>query len=219
MTSDFVGSGSQTLSRGLTALRMIGESQKPLSVGELAEGLGIHRSMAYRLVKTLEAHGFTEKLPSGQLVIGTRLVALARQAARDLQSAASPELEAIADDLQMTAFLVVHDRDAAVTLLTAEPRHAGATVAQRPGSRHSVDVGAPGRVIRSQLDPLSFPPAPFEHSHDEVLAGLSSIAVPVSLPQGRPAAIAVIYLTRSLDQHAVAERLRASAERIGAMMR
>lgn len=208
--------GSQTLSRGLSALAMIGESERPLSVAELAERLDIHRSMAYRLVKTLEAHGFAERLPSGELEIGSRLVALARGAARDLQSAASPELGMVADDLRMTAFLVVYDGEAAVTLMSAEPRRADATVAQRPGSRHSIDRGAPGRVIRSQLHPVRFPPARFEHSHDEVFPGLSSVAVPLALPRGRPAAIAVVYLTRPVDQEAVADRLVASANRIAA---
>ena len=106
MATERVETGSQTLARGLSALAMIGESERPLTVGELAERLGVHRSMAYRLVKTLESHGFVERLASGDLTIGARLVAVARGASRDLQSAASPELGAVADDLDMTAFLV-----------------------------------------------------------------------------------------------------------------
>jgi len=214
MTRSGVESGSQTLARGLSALAMIGESEPALTVAGLAERLGIHRSMAYRLVKTLEHHGFAERLPSGELAIGARLVALTRGASRDLQSAAARELGVLADDLGMTAFLVVYDGEAAVTLTSMEPRQADAIVAQRPGSRHGVDRGAPGRVIRSQLDPTRFPPARFEFSHDEVVPGLSSIAVPLSLPGHRPAAIAVVHLSRELDQEAVATRLIASAHRI-----
>jgi DNA-binding IclR family transcriptional regulator len=216
MATERVETGSQTLARGLSALAMIGESERPLTVGELAERLGVHRSMAYRLVKTLESHGFVERLASGDLTIGARLVAVARGASRDLQSAASPELGAVADDLDMTAFLVTFDGEAAVTLTSAEPRRADSTVAQRPGSRHSIDAGAPGRVIRSQLDPAQFPPARFEHSHDEVFAGLSSVAVPLRLPGGRPAAVAVVYLSRPIDKEAVADRLAAAAARIAA---
>jgi DNA-binding IclR family transcriptional regulator len=208
--------GSQTLARGLEALVRIGDAESPISAADLAAALGIHRSMVYRLVKTLESHGFVERHVSGGLMIGPRVVALARGAARDLQSAAAPELGRVADDLGMTAFVVVYDGTAAVTLTSAEPRRADATVAQRPGSRHGIDRGAPGRVIRSQLDPARFPPAPFEHSHDEVVAGLSSIAVPLDLPHHRPAAVAVVYLTQSIDREQVAERLRDAVRRIAA---
>ncbi|QIZ97862.1 helix-turn-helix domain-containing protein [Leifsonia sp. PS1209] len=211
--------GSQTLARGLSALAMIGEDGASLSVPELANRLGIHRSMAYRLVKTLEQHGFVERSPSGELELGARLASLARGAARSLQTAAAPELAAVADELGMTAFLVSFDGEVAVTLTSAEPRHAETTVAQRPGSRHAIGQGAPGRVIRSLLHPDEFPPQRFERSHDEVLPGLYSIAVPLALPHGRSAAIAVLYLPHPLDEEHVADVLVAAAGRIAAAFR
>ena len=64
--------GSQTLGRGLEALTLIGESATPLSVSELAGKLGVHRSMAYRLVKTFEQYGFVERNPAGELELGAR---------------------------------------------------------------------------------------------------------------------------------------------------
>lgn len=217
-SSNRVESGSQTLARGLNALALIGEEEAALSVSELASRLGIHRSMAYRLVKTLEQHGFVERLPTGELELGARLVSLARGVAKSLQAAAAPELTAVADELGMTAFLVVYDGHAAVTLSNAEPRHAEATVAQRPGSRHSIDQGAPGRVIRSQLQPEQYPPQRFEYSHDEVLPGLSSIAVPLSLPRERAAAVAVLYLPHPVDQERIADVLISAASRIRASL-
>lgn len=216
MANQNVESGSQTLARGLSALTMIGESDAPLPVAALAQRLNIHRSMAYRLVKTLESQGFVERLPSGELMIGVRLVALARGAARDLQSAASAELGGVAEELGMTAFIVTYDGEAAVTLISAEPRRADAAVVQRPGSRHSIDKGAPGRVIRSQLDPDHYPPDTFEHSRGEVIPGVWSVAVPLTLRGGRPAALAVVSLTQAPDQVAIADRLMVSARRIAA---
>ncbi|MFA5608285.1 MAG: helix-turn-helix domain-containing protein [Leucobacter sp.] len=211
--------GSQTLARGLRALTIIGESAAPIGVAELAGRLGIHRSMAYRMVSTLEQHGFVERLPSGELELGARLASLARGAVGTLQAAAAPALAAVADELGMTAFLVVHDGESAVTVSNAEPRHADATVAQRPGLRHAIGQGAPGRVIRSQLQPEEFPPQRYERSRDEVLRGLSSIAVPLSLPRGRAAAIAVLYPPTALDEDHVADVLVAAATRISAAMR
>ncbi|HJX80129.1 IclR family transcriptional regulator [Glutamicibacter sp.] len=210
--------GSQTLGRGLKALTLIGESPSPLTVAELAEELGIHRSMAYRLVKTFEQYGFVERTPSGDLELGARLGALARNASKSLQAAATPHLATLSDELQMTALLVVFDGEAAVTLSTAEPRHADATVAQRPGTRHPIDNGAPGRVIRSQLNPEQYPAQDYEFSYDEVIPGLTSIAVPVNLPQHKPGAIAVIYLSQELDQNHVALKLTAASARISASL-
>ena len=105
----------------------------------------------------------------------------------------------------------------AVTLMSAEPRTTHASVAQRPGSRHSIDDGAPGRVIRSQLDAASYPPARFEVSRDEVVSGLSSVAVP--LPVERAAALAVVYLTQPVDEADVAAQLASAATRILAAAR
>lgn len=206
------------MGRGLHALTLIGESAHPLSVAELASELGIHRSMAYRLVKTFEQYGFVERTASGELELGARLGALARNVAQSLQSAAAPHLAAVSDELLMTSLLVVFDGEAAVTLSTAEPRLADATVAQRPGTRHPIDNGAPGRVIRSQLHPEQYPAKDYEFSHDEVIPGLTSIAVPLLLPQGKPAAIAVIYPPSDLDEQHIASVLADASSRISSTL-
>jgi DNA-binding IclR family transcriptional regulator len=206
--------GSQTLARGLAALALIGETDAPLTVPDLATHLGVHRSMAYRLVRTLEQHGFVTRGSRGELAVGARVAALARAVARDLQGAAAPELAAVADDLGMTAFLVVSDGEAAVTLATAEPKGFDATVAQRPGSRHAIGKGAPGRVIRSQLDPAAYPPQPHELSHDEIIPGLSSVAVPLVTRDRKPATLAVVYVTRDLGVEPIATRLTDAARAV-----
>ena len=216
MSTDKSDAGSQTLSRGLTALEIIGESDAPLSVAELCARLGIHRSMAYRLVKTLEQRGFVYRDATGGLVLGTKLATLARSVAKGLQEAAAPELAAIAAELEMTAMLVTFDGESAVTLSTAEPQKAETTVARKPGSRHAIDRGAPGRVLRSQVDPATYPPCDFEFSQDEVLPGVAAVAVPLVIAGNQPAALAVLYFPREVDVAHIAAVLMASAERIGA---
>ena len=219
MATGETAQGSQTLARGLRALELIGDAPAPMSVAQLAEAIGIHRSMAYRLIATLEAHGFAVRTPSGELELGARLVALARGVARDLQAAAAPELERVTEELQLTSFLVTYDGEAAVTLLSAQPRDLDAMVVQRPGSRHSIDVGAPGRVIRSQLDPATYPPARYEVSQSEVIEGLTSIAVPIVLPQGRPAALAALLVARPVAEEEIVERLATTSRRIAERVR
>lgn len=207
-------SASQTLARGLTVLELIGDSEVPMTVARLSAQMGLHRSMVYRLVRTLELHGFVIRTAAGELQLGVRLASLARGVARGLQAAASPVLSELANNLGMTAFVVAFDGEAAVTLSTAEPRGVDATVAQRPGSRHSINLGAPGRVIRSQIDPAAFPPKEFEVSSDEIVPGLSSVAVPLRLPDGSPSSLAVVYITAEQDVKSIASAVTDAASRI-----
>ncbi len=210
--------GSQTLARGLTALEIIGSVPEPISVAALSQQLNIHRSMGYRLVKTLEQSGFVERDVSGGLIVGSKLAILARGVAKDLRSAAAPELAAIAEALEMTAFLVAYDGEFAVTLSSAEPKNLETTLGKKPGSRHAVGQGAPGKVIQSLLNPKKFPPQPFEVSENEVIHGIASIAVPLHLSSGQPAAIAVLYIPHKVNEAKVAKALTAAANRICAVM-
>ena len=103
------GSQSQTLSRGIRALELLAEAENPLSIAELSEGLGVHRSIAYRILRTLEAHSLVMRDDAGRVAAAPGLAALARGVSRDLQSAALPELSALANELSMTAFIAVWD--------------------------------------------------------------------------------------------------------------
>jgi DNA-binding IclR family transcriptional regulator len=210
--------GSQTLARGLAALDIIGSVAEPISVAALSQQLNIHRSMGYRLVKTLEQSGFVARNAAGGLMLGSKLAILARGVAKDLLSAATPELAAIAEALEMTAFLVTYDGESAVTLCSAEPKNLETTLGKKPGSRHAIGQGAPGKVIQSLLKPKKFPPQPFEVSENEVIHGIASVAVPLHLVSGQPAAIAVLYLPHKVNEAGIAKVLTAAANRICAVM-
>jgi DNA-binding IclR family transcriptional regulator len=201
----------QTLSRGIQALEVLAESDAPVSIGDLARRLGLHRSITYRVVRTLEEHRLVAREPSGDLRLGASLASLARNVSRDLQTAALPELTQIANELGMTAFLAIHDEDDAVTLVSVEPRAAVAAVAQRPGTRHSLDRGAPGRAVRRLVDDEREGRLPYETSQNEVIQGLSSIAVPLDAPGQQPAAIAVVYLSKPVDIPSIGRRLSEGA--------
>lgn len=210
--------GSQTLARGLTALELIGTSADPLSVATLSQQLMIHRSMGYRLVKTLEQFGFVERHAGGGLSLGPKLATLARRVSKDLLSAATPELADVAERLAMTTFLVTYDGESVVTLCSAEPKNLETTLVKKPGSRHAVGQGAPGKVIQSLLKPKRFPPQPFEVSENEVIQGIASIAVPLHLASGQPAALAVVHFPRAVNAKKVAKVLAEAAERIATSM-
>ena len=69
-------------------------------------------------------------------------------------------------------------------------------------------------MIQSIVDPAHHPPARYELSHDEVIPGLSAIAVP--LRSGRAASIAVLYATRPVEVELIVDRLEAASALISA---
>jgi DNA-binding IclR family transcriptional regulator len=223
-------SPSQTLSRGIRALEILAAAQNPLTIAELADAMGVHRSVAYRILRTLEDHSLLVRDDAGRVQPGPGLAVLARGVSRNLQAAALPELTHLANTLNMTAFVTVWDHHECITLVTVEPRHSGATVAQHPGTRHPINAGAPGIAIQSALTEtewnqlstgIPYRPeaaearlAGYSTSHDEVIAGVSSLAAPVRVPGGRPAALAVVYIRSAHDPATVGKALAESAARI-----
>jgi DNA-binding IclR family transcriptional regulator len=214
---------SQTLDRGLSILDVLAAADAGLSIGEVAAAIGVHRSVAYRLVRTLEDRGLVIRDAAGTLRIGPHVATLARSVASDLQTAAAPVLRELADSLAMTAFLVVLDQDECVTLATAEPRAAVASIAQRPGSRHPVTQGAPGIALQTLLsNPAEAAEVTrartdgFAVSSGEVIAGVTSIAAPVA--GAYPAAIAVLFVTAD-DRADVANRVMDAARTVARTQR
>jgi DNA-binding IclR family transcriptional regulator len=221
---------SQTLSRGIRILEILADG--PLSIDDLAARLEVHRSIAYRLLRTLEDHRLVVRDASGRAALGPRMAALAAGVAHDLQAEALPELTAVANELGLTAFLTVLDGDEVITLTSVEPRHALANVAQRPGARHPVTVGAPGKAILTQMREVDWPAADaalraevaavaergYALSHDEVIPNLRSIAVPLPLRGKRPAALAVVHMASRIPDAEIADRLQRSAITIRAAL-
>lgn len=222
--------GSQTLDRGLRALELLAEAPGPLSIAELAKSLGVHRSSAYRVLRTLEDHRFVLRDDAGMIKLGPRLAALGRGAATSLQQAALPELSELAHTFGFTTFIAMLNVDEAITLLSIEPNHGHANVAQRPGAKHPISRGAPGYAIESSLSPrehqslfggaaLSEPARAarslgYALSQDEVIQGVTSVAVPLRVSGEPPAALAVVCIGLPENLDALSRELREAAARI-----
>lgn len=225
---------AQTLSRGIRALEVLADASGPMTIAELAAALDVHRSIAYRILRTLEDHRLVVRDASGRVLLGPRLAALARSVQHDLQAAALPELTAVANELAMTAFVAVLDQHEVVTLVSVEPRHVVATVAQRPGTRHPLANGAPGIAIQSALTAAQWAQLGSEErmreeaitarvdgyafSHDEVIPGLRSIASPLIVPGQPPAAVAVVFVGSRMPDDQVGARLSRAADAIAASL-
>jgi DNA-binding IclR family transcriptional regulator len=216
---------SQTLDRGIRLLEALVDADAPVGIDTLARGLGVHRSIAYRMVRTLEDHQLVRRSADGRYEPGFGLSVLARGVSRALQTAALPELTALANSVGMTAFLVVRDGADAVTIASIEPRHSVAHVTYRPGVRHPIDQGAPGiALLAGALARPGERPEVAESrdrgyatSRGEVLPGLSAAAAPILGRRGDVAgAVAVVFLDGQVDQDALGRRLVEAARNIAA---
>ena len=118
-----------------------------LSPTEAAAKLGVHRSIAARLLATLLRRGFVRRNREGRYLLGMGLFTLARQVSQNLLVVAGPLLTEIAERLDATAVMHVADGDGAVTLASVEPKRASFHIGLRTGSRHPLGTAATGIAI------------------------------------------------------------------------
>lgn len=212
---------SQTLHRGLLVLETLAQRGEPESVGGLATALGLHRSIVYRILRTLADHGLVRRHGDGRYGCAVGLVSLARSAFGDLESASSAELTSLADDVGATAFLAVPDGGEIVTLATVEPRNTVAHVRYRPGSRHARGDGALDLALRAAGVATGQDPATVSDARSrgwvdgplDVLPGARTIVSGVVVSGEPVAAVGVVLAAGEgeTDTAPVGDRVRAAA--------
>jgi DNA-binding IclR family transcriptional regulator len=136
----------QTLDRGLQVLSMLSRAENGLTIAAVADGLGVHRAIAYRLAATLEAHGLVARV-GGQLRLGVGLLTLAARIEPHLRSIAQPLLQNLAEATQSAAFISMPQGAECVAVMVAEPEGTVLRIAYRVGSRHPLVRGAAGIAI------------------------------------------------------------------------
>ncbi|MFI5532592.1 IclR family transcriptional regulator [Kitasatospora sp. NPDC051853] len=147
---------SQTVDRALTILASLG--QGPASLEQAASRIGVHKSTALRLLRTLQEHGFVHRQSDQRYRLGGRLFSLAQQALDgiDVRQVAAPYLAALNERYGHTVQLAVLDEGEVLYLDKVESRHS-----DRPGSwaDPSVRIGrrvpamttAVGKVLLADL--------------------------------------------------------------------
>jgi DNA-binding IclR family transcriptional regulator len=213
-----------TLDRGLQVLALLSQAREGLTVRELADALGVHRAVVYRLLTTLELRGLVRRDGDGRHRLGTGVLELARGVARDLQAAALPVLADLAEELDATAALTVADGDEAVALLVVEPTRAPMHVAYRPGRRHPLRLGASGKAILAGRPAAAGEPAEialarkrgYASSAGEIQPGAVGIAAPVVVDGRADASVGAVSLA-PFDGSA-AKAVRAAARAVAAAL-
>lgn len=196
---------SQTLSRGLTVLEMVAAHHEPLSTVEIMRRMNLPRTNIYRLIYTLRAHSLVEGTSKGwQLGPGVGALLTPGVALE-----APPEvLTRVATATGATAVLVHKHNDMCRIRALATPKSARATIT--PTMLHSLRLGATGiatlasmvgSVEEKEMRRLAGPrlrdvytaiERGWTNTHDEIMRGISALAVPLARPPATPGAVAVL---------------------------
>ena len=193
--------GSQTLARGLHALQLVAEAPAGLTVQQVADGIGVHRTIAYRLLGTLSQFRFVAKGQDGRYRPAAGLAVLGASFDRNVRQLSLPTLRALADDLGTTVSLLVAEGDQQVAVAVIVPTQVAYQLAFHEGSRYPLDRGAAGIALLA-----SMPPRPDERdlvvrareqewviTHGEIEPNTYGLAVPVHrLPPSPPTCINLI---------------------------
>lgn len=143
--------GSQTLARGLNALQLVAGAPSGLNVQQVADGLGVHRTIAYRLLGTLAEFKLIAKGGDGRYRPAANLAVLGASFDRNLRQLSVPILRALADDLGTTVSLLVAEGDQQVAIAVIVPTQVPYQLAFHEGSRYPLDRGAAGIALLASM--------------------------------------------------------------------
>jgi DNA-binding IclR family transcriptional regulator len=185
---------SQTLERGLEILDLMSAHPEGLSVTDIARELDVGRTVVYRLVTTLDYHGFLRRSSDGRCRLGVAALLLARQIQPMLRDSAMPVLRRLADTIGATAQLTLLDGSDGLVVAVVEPARTDVHVALRVGARHPADRSIAGRAaLLSRPSGRAVDPGQVVAGQDPQLGGWS-IAAPVHGVPWLESAIAVVSL-------------------------
>lgn len=219
----------QTLDRGMALLMLVARSEGGLKIADLAEQLGLHRAIAYRIVATLADHGMVSRLADGRIVLGGGALVLGVHAEGNLRVLARPVVEELAEKSGATAFLSMAQAEDCVAILTVEPRDVFINIHYRVGTRHPISKGAAGLAILAARperpdDPEAVRAARrdgYSVTRGELQKGAMGISSPVRMGSeglaGLELSIGVVALD-SLDIEGASTAVQAAAETLSALL-
>src|SRR5580693_5945070 len=147
------GTGAQTLARGLTALQLVAAAPSGLTAQQLADQVGVHRTIAYRLLSTLAQFRLISKGEDGRYRPAAGLAVLGASFDRNVRQLSLPTLRALADELGTTVSLLIAEGDQQVAVAVIVPHQVAYQLAFHEGSSYPLDRGAAGIALLSSLPP------------------------------------------------------------------
>ena len=219
--------GTQTLARGLRALELVAVAPDGLTVQELADQLGLHRSIASRLLATLAEFKLVIRGGDGRYRVGSGLAALASGIHSTIRVTAEPVLRQLAEQLGATITLLVAEGDEAVALSVVTPAQTPYHLIFRTGGRHPIDRAAGGVALLAAMPARPGEAARvtqarehgYAESFGEVEPGAYGVAVPLPLAPGMPAACINLITHRQELAARAAPALITAANRLADCLR
>ncbi|MBV9090916.1 MAG: helix-turn-helix domain-containing protein [Mycobacteriaceae bacterium] len=147
------GPGSQTLARGLTVLQAVAASPMGITAQEAAQYVGVHRTIAYRLLSTLAQFRFITKGEDGRYRSAAALAVLGASFDNNVRQLSLPTLRALADGLGATVSLLVAEGDQQVAIAVIVPTLVSYQLSFHEGSRYPLDRGAAGVALLASMPP------------------------------------------------------------------
>jgi DNA-binding IclR family transcriptional regulator len=230
---------SKTVDQALVLLKAIASGGTG-STSELARRTGLNRTVAHRLLATLDRHGFVRR-HGDTWELGIALLGLGQRVEPELRQAARPLLAELVAHAGETAVLSVPDGEQAVALDQVLATEHVVRVEYPPGFRHPLALAAHGRAILAFSEPpliervLGHADEPdalaedldairrrgYATSHDELRSGAWGLAVPVIGADDRVmGSIGVVApVSRLPDEAALASLALAAARRLRARLK
>jgi DNA-binding IclR family transcriptional regulator len=144
----------QSVERALTVLQALAAKAAPMSLAALERQLGLHKSILFRLLRTLESSGFVERdSETGwfQLGLGALEIGQAYTHGNPLLRVSTPSLQTMVDDSPHTSYLGILRGFDMVYLASIEGR--GPLRVHAPaGSRLPAHAAAFGKILLAELD-------------------------------------------------------------------
>jgi DNA-binding IclR family transcriptional regulator len=217
-----VRDGNQTLARGLQVFLAIAAADDGMTVREVEEMLGVHRSIAYRLLQTLSDFGLVTRGQKGAYLPGARLATLADSYLPSLRDVAMPLMRRLADQLESTVALFVEQGSDALAVAMVEPTTARHHIAFQSGMWTPMDRGAAAYAMLAGSPPVDGEPeavlsarqAGFARSHGEVEIGEYGVAAWIPFPPPMPRACLNVITHRADIADRVGPDVRRAADEL-----
>jgi DNA-binding IclR family transcriptional regulator len=142
----------QALDRAFAVLDLLGESETPLGLAQVASALALHKSTAHRFLMVLERHRMVERTGTGKFRLGLRLFDFGNRAIEqyDLRERAQPHLRRLVAETEETAHLCVLEAARVIYIDKIEPARSVRMIT-RIGASNPVHCTSVGKAILAFL--------------------------------------------------------------------
>jgi DNA-binding IclR family transcriptional regulator len=142
----------QALDRAFAILDLLGESDTPQGLAQVATSLQLHKSTAHRFLMVLEQHRMVERTSNGKFRLGLRLFDLGNRSIEqyDLRDRAQPHLRRLVAETEETAHLCILEAARVIYIDKIEPSRTVRMIT-RIGASNPVHCTSVGKAILAFL--------------------------------------------------------------------